>query len=433
VALVIGNGGYKSSSLRNPVNDAKDMATALKSLGFDVVLKQNATQRSMEDAIRDFGIRLRKGGVGLFYYAGHGIQVDRINYLVPLGAKVHEEIDVKYETVDSRRVLDAMYNAGNNLNIVVLDACRDNPFARSFRSSSSGLARMDAPKGTLIAYSTSPGKVAQDGKGRNSPYTAALLKHMRIPQLSVEQVFKRVRRDLDAKSGGKQIPWESTSMTGDFYFVSTAKAKPSNSAGLDEERARLEAERRQLAEEKKRLEEERKTATARERLAKEKAKLEAERKRIAEERRKLEEAKKQQVAGIPSKPSVSRPEVIGRDGNYGKYASGVVKDTRTGLEWVVGPARNMTWDEASAWVQGLNVAGGGWRMPTTEELKTLYDKSKRENPPYITQLLKTTGWWVWSGETKGSSSASGFLFFDGRRYWDDRGSDGNRAFAVRSR
>jgi len=174
-ALVIGNGSYKSAPLRNPVNDAKDITSALRKLGFTVIHKQNATQKEMETSIRKFGERLRKGGVGLFYYAGHGLQVNGINYIIPLDAEMREETDVKYEAVDARRVLDAMYNAGNDLNIVILDACRDNPLARGFRSGSSGLARMDAPKGTIVAYSTSPGKLALDGRGRNSPYTAALV------------------------------------------------------------------------------------------------------------------------------------------------------------------------------------------------------------------------------------------------------------------
>ena len=217
-ALIIGNGAYKSASLRNPENDANDMTIALRKLGFDVTYMKNARQRDMEDAIRFFGRKLRNGGVGLFFYAGHGMQVNGKNYLIPIGTNIKEETDIKYEAVDANRILDAMHNAGNGLNIVILDACRDNPYARSFRSSSNGLARMDAPKGTLIAYSTSPGKVAADGTGRNSPYIKNLLQYIDAPGLTIEQVFKRTRRQLDRDTEGKQIPWESTSLTGDFYF-----------------------------------------------------------------------------------------------------------------------------------------------------------------------------------------------------------------------
>jgi TRAP transporter TAXI family solute receptor len=217
-AFVIGNGNYKYSPLLNPVNDAQDIAKILKKLKFNVEHLENASQRKMEDAIRQFEKKLKNGGVGLFYFAGHGLQVRGRNYLIPIAANIQEETDVKYEAVDAGRVLDAMYNAGNELNIVILDACRNNPYARSFRSSNIGLARMDAPKGTIVAYSTSPGSVAFDGSGRNSPYTGALLNHIVTPRMSIEQVFKRTRFDVDKLTNGKQTPWESTSLTGDFSF-----------------------------------------------------------------------------------------------------------------------------------------------------------------------------------------------------------------------
>jgi len=156
IALVIGNGAYKSSPLANPINDATDMATALKKLGFSVRLKINANQRSMENSIRAFGKELRSGGVGLFYYAGHGIQVHGRNYLIPIVADIESEADVKYESVDAGRVLSQMNEAENGLNIIILDACRDNPYARSFRSSEKGLAKMDAPTGSILAYATAP-------------------------------------------------------------------------------------------------------------------------------------------------------------------------------------------------------------------------------------------------------------------------------------
>ena len=153
-ALVIGNGAYRSSPLRNPVNDATDITSLLKKLGFKVILKTNATQRTMENSIRDFGRKLRNGGVGLFYYAGHAIQVHGTNYLLPIDAQIESESDVKYEAIDAGRVLGKMEDAGNGLNIIILDACRDNPFARGFRTSEKGLARMDAPTGSILAYAT---------------------------------------------------------------------------------------------------------------------------------------------------------------------------------------------------------------------------------------------------------------------------------------
>jgi protein-disulfide isomerase len=219
LALVIGNSNYEASPLRNPVNDANDMARSLKNLGFKVILKTNASKRDMGKAVEDFGKRLKGEDVGLFYYAGHGVQVNGVNFLIPMGAKINDETDVEYEALDAGRILATMYNAKSKINIVILDACRDNPYVRSFRSTTRGLAIISkAPSGTIISYSTSPGDIALDGKGRNSPYTASLLRYMREPGFTVEQVFKNVRQQLNRETAGRQIPWELSSLEGDFYF-----------------------------------------------------------------------------------------------------------------------------------------------------------------------------------------------------------------------
>lgn len=219
VALVIGNGAYDDAPLRNPPNDARAMACALRECGFEVIEKINSDQRTMAEAIRTFGQKIQRGGVGLFYYAGHGMQVQGTNYLIPVGAKVKTEDEVQYEAVDAGRVLSKMEAAGNRLNIIILDACRNNPFARSFRSADRGLKKMDAPKGSLLAYATSPGGVAADGDGQNGLYTSKLLKHMDTPGVAVEQVFKRVRDEVMKATGDDQVPWESTSLRGEFFFV----------------------------------------------------------------------------------------------------------------------------------------------------------------------------------------------------------------------
>ncbi len=224
VALVIGNGAYAEAPLKNPVNDAIDIAQKLKKFGFDVTLKTNVELRGPESAVRSFGKSLRNGGTGLFYFAGHGIQVKGRNYLIPIGAVLESEGDVKYEAVDAGLVLAKMEDARNKLNIVILDACRNNPFARSFRSASAGLARMDAPTGSLVAYATAPGSVAADGDGRNGVYTKHLLKNMDTPGLTIEKILKNVRIGVLHETGERQVPWESSSLTGDFYF---ATKKPS--------------------------------------------------------------------------------------------------------------------------------------------------------------------------------------------------------------
>ena len=232
-ALVIGNGSYKISPLRNPPTDAKDMAVALASVGFDVVCKTDLNQNEMKKAIRAFGETIRQGGIGLFYFAGHAVQVDGRNYLIPVGSEITHEHEVEYEAVDVGVLLSQMQQAHNQLNIVILDACRNNPFSRKFRSTSDGLASISAPSGTLIAYATAPGSVASDGDGRNGLYTQELLRAMREPSLKIEEVFKRVRAAVQDRTGGLQVPWESSSLVGDFYFLPTGLAAKTAPLGGD--------------------------------------------------------------------------------------------------------------------------------------------------------------------------------------------------------
>ena len=232
VALVIGNGNYKFSPLNNSVNDAEDIAKALRGLGFQVTLKLNQSRDGMAQAIRAFGNQLKKGGTGLFYYAGHGMQVKGKNFLIPVDADIQEEDEVPYRAIDANELLAKMESAKNRVNLVILDACRNNPFARSFRSGSQGLAQMDAPVGTLIAFATAPGSVAADGSGRNGLYTQHLLAAMNQPGLKIEDVFKRVRQGVREGSDDRQIPWENTSLEGDFYFKPGKEAPPAQVAAL---------------------------------------------------------------------------------------------------------------------------------------------------------------------------------------------------------
>jgi len=254
LALVIGNSNYESSPLKNPVNDATDMGSMLKSMGFEVIRELNANQKQMENAIRTFQGKLGKDSVGLFFYAGHGMQVSGTNYLVPVGAKINQESDVKYECVDAGRVLDAMHTAGNPLNIVILDACRDNPFARSYRSSTKGLARMDAPTGTFIAYATAPGDTAADGSGKNGVFTKYMLEYMPTPNLEVDKVLKKVRVSVMRETGKKQVPWQASSLTGDFFFKGGGAAEGPADKAVAEEWARIEKERQEINEMKSQLE-----------------------------------------------------------------------------------------------------------------------------------------------------------------------------------
>ena len=221
VALVLGNSAYADAPLSNPVNDATLIAETLRNLDFDVIEKKDVDQKEMKRAIREFGERLEQSGqdtVGLFFYAGHGIQVDGVNYLVPVNAQISKESDVNIEAVSAQAVLATINYARNRLNMVIIDACRNNPYAGGFRSAPRGLARMNAPTGTLLAYATAPGEVAADGKEKNSPYSESLAKAMQLKGVPVEQMFKYVRRDVTSVTDNQQTPWESSSLIGDFFF-----------------------------------------------------------------------------------------------------------------------------------------------------------------------------------------------------------------------
>jgi uncharacterized caspase-like protein len=229
LALVIGNASYKEASLTNSLNDARDMEAALRSVGFEVLSGIDRNQRQMKELIRQFGLKLRNGGVGLFYFAGHGVQLGGRNYLIPIGAEINAEAEVEYEAIEAGFVLAQMEEARNRLNVVILDACRNNPFARSFRSGTRGLAGVrSAPSGTLIAYATAADDVAADGNGRNGLFTGELLAQLKTPGLTLAQVFQRTRTSVRNKSGGRQVPFEYTSVEGDedFYFIRPNELPP---------------------------------------------------------------------------------------------------------------------------------------------------------------------------------------------------------------
>lgn len=220
VALVIGNGAYTSApALPNPSNDAQAMGNALRKIGFTVIELRDGSKAQMAEGILKVRDALNgKQGVGMLYYAGHGLQMDARNYMVPVNAKMSKAADIPGQTVDVGSVIDAFKAAGNRMNILVLDACRDNPFGGI--TSGKGLAPLDAPSGTFLAYATAPGNVAEDGdiKTGNGLYTQFLLQELAKPQARIEDVFKRVRFAVRKASNGRQIPWESTSLEDDFQF-----------------------------------------------------------------------------------------------------------------------------------------------------------------------------------------------------------------------
>ncbi len=227
VALVIGNGDYRSAPrLTNPTNDAADMSAALRKLGFDVVDGKNLDRRGMDDAIRTFGRKLDRADLAAFFYAGHGLQVAGKNYLVPIDARLERPGDLALDAVDVGVVL-AQMEAEQRVNLIFLDACRDNPLARSLarslgaRSASvgQGLASIQSALGTMIVYATQPDNVALDGEGRNSPFTAALLKHIGDSGIDIATVIRRVRAEVVTATGQKQVPWDHSSLIGDVVLA----------------------------------------------------------------------------------------------------------------------------------------------------------------------------------------------------------------------
>lgn len=228
VALVIGNSAYLNAlALANPANDASDIGEALKDTGFELILGLDLDKRGFDAKVREFSRLLPQAEAGVLFYAGHGLQVAGRNYLVPIDARLQTERDLDFETVSLEFILRQMeLDREGKTNIVFLDACRDNPLARNLarsmgtRSASigSGLAQVQTGVGTFIAYSTQPGNVALDGHGRNSPFTAALLDGLKEPGRNLTAVMIEVRRQVLASTSGKQVPWDHSALTGDFYF-----------------------------------------------------------------------------------------------------------------------------------------------------------------------------------------------------------------------
>ena len=231
IALVVGNSAYRNvAPLTNPANDAALMAETLRDLGFELVggsAQIDLDKPGFEAAVKRFGTLLQGAEVGLFYYAGHGVQVRGENYLVPVSANPAREADVDLEMLGTSLVLHQMEGAQTRLNLVLLDACRNNPFgARGFRAMSRGLAQMDAPKGTLISFATAPGDVASDGEDGHSPYTKALAETMRQPGLDLFKVFNDVGVEVAKQTAGSQQPWWSSSpINGSFYFSGSPVAQ----------------------------------------------------------------------------------------------------------------------------------------------------------------------------------------------------------------
>ncbi|MEO0519248.1 MAG: caspase family protein [Cyanobacteria bacterium P01_A01_bin.116] len=244
-ALIIGNALYTESELNNPVNDATDVAQVLESLSFEVTLHTDVKWREMDIAIEEFSKELTEGGVGIFYYAGHGVAVDGENYLVPIDAQLERERDVRNQAIALGEVLHLMEQSGTDINVLMIDACRDNPFYRRWRSGrrgvpiQRGLAGINNPAvGTVISFATGLGNFADDGEGRNSPYTSHLLKHISEKGQDIRSMLQDVREGVYEETNQQQIPWVSESLIGNFSFnpnPSVASTTSQSGSGLNPE------------------------------------------------------------------------------------------------------------------------------------------------------------------------------------------------------
>ena len=233
VALVIGNSSYKSSPLKNPVNDARDMANSLRGYGFTVIERTNLTTRQVGQTLREFRSKLTPGSVAVVFYAGHGVQIKGENYLPTVDAEINGEEDVPMQSLSTRQVMEILGEAKTRMSLVFLDACRDNPYARSFRSGSRGIAKENAPSGTLISFATRPGSVAADGDGRNGLYTSVLLEQIKQSNQPIEQVLKNVVRGVKLGSKGQQEPWMEGSIEGDFCFAQCGSSGEDKKVTID--------------------------------------------------------------------------------------------------------------------------------------------------------------------------------------------------------
>ncbi len=293
-ALVIGNSAYRFGRLKNPANDARAISEQLQKSGFEVATGLDLPREEMLEAIHAHGASLtRDGAIGLFYFAGHGVQLVWRNYLLPIDATIDRLEDIEAKCVDVNALIARIAKAANPMNVIILDACRDNPFAADGKIEQKGLSQLDAPPDTLLAYATAPGNVASDGDGANGLYTEQLLREMNVPETKIEDVFKRVRLAVRRRSNGAQIPWESTSLEEDFWFLPPKEQLRLAQEEAERIRRAQQAERQRLAQ----IEQARREEA--ERLQRE---LEAERARLAEEERerheRLEREREAQLARV---------------------------------------------------------------------------------------------------------------------------------------
>ncbi len=431
VALVIGNGAYPRAPLANPVNDAADLSAALRRLGFEVMERRNRNSEELKRDLIEFQDKLAPGAVGLFYFAGHGVQAGRgLNYLLPIGRDYLRERDAEMFGLEAGTVLRRMEESGAALSVVILDACRDSPLPPEVRSSGGrGLARMDAPSGSLIAFATAAGSTADENRGaRNGLYTQYLLRAIEAPGLRLEDVFQQVRRDVERASNRRQSPEEISKLTRAFYFRPVAQAATPVAAAIPDP----ELEAWELAK-------------RRDNAGSYEAYLRAypQGRYVAAARTALEgfgrQAGTQQATAAPTPAASvsicdpSQPWVMEPTSD-----PAVLRQCGSGLLWTRSDnGRDVTWSQAQSYCQGIS--DGRWGLPTTAQLQSFYDRNlpgiSCGYAPYtcpVSNQFRLSSWWFWSSEANGSSEAWNVNLFDGKRYSSLFGNGhSSRALCVR--
>lgn len=408
VALIIGNGAYQEAPLRNPMNDAADTAAVLQKLDFQVQLLRDADIRAMKEAVAEFGRKLLRSGVGLFYFAGHGLQINGRNYIIPIGADIQKEQDVEFESVDVGRILGEMEHAQSQLNVFILDACRNNPFARNFRSPTRGLAQMVAPNETLIAYATSPGEVAEDGGGKNSPYTEALLQVFPIPGLDILDIFRRTAALVKEKTAGRQRPWIASDVTQQFYFLPMAAKEPiaplvATPPFVHEEKQKIQPEKKRKAE-----------VVLRSQPLNGLTEDEVEKTLV--DKGLFDSFLNESVNGIKHQ---YRARI--------RHGEALVIDDATGLMWEQsGSSDELLYAKAEEYVKKLNnerfADYSDWRLPTQEEAMSLMEPTTKNGDLCIDPVFDKIQPWIWTAD-KYSAGVAWYVSFRGGYCSDNNYTD----------
>lgn len=416
LALVIGNAAYTDGPLKNPVNDARAVQAKLSGLGFDVTKVENLKRRDIGRTVNGFASRIRPGDDVVVFYAGHGVQVKGINYLPAVDADIQSEEDVPLNSLNLGNLLERLDEAKAGVKILLLDACRNNPYARSFRSGTRGLARVqDAPSGTLMHFATRPGSVAADGTGSNGLYTTELLRHIDQPGMPIEQMLKRVSAAVDKASKGQQEPWTEGSLRGDFYFQPAAgtqvagvtpvptgqrmQAHPEDEAWAAAKAANTPGAYRAYLSE---FPSGRYTSAA----------------RIA-----LGGASPQPAAAAPqpaptaAATATTSAQFTAIDASGNPTAPGshaCVKDSKTGLLWSAETMGAMDWDSAMRSGDGYSRCGfnSGWRLPGRDELKTLAVRADSAPTADMTYFPDTQPNMYWTKDTSRDPNVAWVVYFN---------------------